>query len=131
MKFMGMWAGIRWGSGPFENPEDKWIPESRKETMRRICQFGKTDGLVSRDGFEHDLNQRNAEHYFFGNALGRTMGPGAPVSIILWDASKILRRVTGPETTRPTSLSAEMGQRGAADAWIYGRNIPEECSWPE
>lgn len=118
-----------WWNGPWPNPEDRWVRESREETMRRICEYGKNNyGLVPRDGFEHDLNQRNAEHYFFGNQLGRMMGPAAPVAVAVWEAGKHVRRVTGPETTRPTALGFEMGNLGAMDGWVYGRSLPKECT---
>jgi hypothetical protein len=99
--------------------------------MRRICDYGKNnEGHAPPGGYERDPNQRNAEHYFFGNQLGRTMGPGAPVVIAAWEAGKHVRRVTGPETTRPTVLGFEMGNLGAVDSWGFGRSLPLECTCP-
>lgn len=119
-----------WFNGPWPNPEDKWMPESREETMRRICFYGKNrDGLVPRDEFPHDPNQRNAEHYHFGNHLASIMGPFSIPSTFLWEGGKWIRYAgVGPETTKPTKLGLEMGLEGATDRFSFGRKMPIECN---
>jgi RHS repeat-associated protein len=103
-------------------------PESRQETMNIICQYSGPphDGLVDRSGSWNDLNLRNAEHYFFGNQLGRTIGPAAPVVVVWYELPKYPRYPFGA-TTRPTALGLEMGLLGAADGWANGRSSPLAC----
>ncbi|WP_431046631.1 RHS repeat domain-containing protein [Roseateles sp. L2-2] len=118
-----------WYRGPWEKPWEKFMPESREETMRRICAYAASpwEGHVPRDVDNwFDLNQRNAEHYYFGAELGRKMGPGAPVAIMAWEASKWARAPFGASTP-PTKLGSEIGQLGAYDGWVRGLTHPESC----
>lgn len=97
--------------------------------MRRICKYAGPpwNGSVPRDPSNwHDPNQRNAEHYFFGNVLGSKMGPFGPVAVGLYEGGKYIRYPFGG-TTEPTALGLEMGLDGAADGWINRRPTPEEC----
>jgi len=124
--------GLMGGGGNHALPTDprsKFPPETREETMRRICKYSGPpwDGHVPRDPSNwHDPNQRNAEHYYFGNELGGMMGPFGAVAVGIWEVSKYARYPFGT-TTKPTALGLEMGMTGVADGWISHRPSPEEC----
>jgi len=116
-------------ASPRKDPRSNFPPESKEETMRRICKYAAPpwNGHVPRDSSNwHDPNQRNAEHYFFGNELGSRFGPFGAAAVELYEAGKYVRYPFGG-TTEPTPFGTEMGLVGAADGWIYRRPFPEEC----
>lgn len=107
-------------------PPPKRLPESRRETIRVICYYGKSprDGLVPRNPYDHadwnDLNKRNAEHFFFAQSLGQRMGATpAQVVVALYEMGKYIRHSMG-KSTQPTALGFESGMSGAE---VGGSNI--------